>query len=633
MAKQDELWHAPSLDKKSAIPAPIAHEYYTLYELVEKGEIYQAVVKLKDVADLSYRIAVLTVTAYLSSKFLAKGDSAETAYAPFSKFITQPASLGTWEEQLGYLKGHFSDELPPGIADMLIRFCKLKNELKMSEYRNEYIGHGAYMAFASEELLEDTEKKLKELAKHLEKMQTLWESFTINLRDIPQRGWYAARHPGFMNEPVTLTCGDVCVKPDKLILFENGRYFMFDKYNRTTGAAEYLCFSDGKRLSRGVALFSDLCSAYDGYSTRMADGNLQDSVTDYDLSVTFDEISNLAMDFVEDKSITQWLQNCLDRHGKGVFVLQGGAASGKSAYCAALDPLLSPFDYISLEDTEVRCYYASRSAVHHNMDFANFTSTAFNIKNIKGRRSQIFTFSKKTIQPSEKTTARDIADMLNEWHEIHLRHSEKHTGKILYVIDGVDRMITANPALAGLIPDSGMLADGVYILLTTRSYRPQNITITAEKSISPSDTAKLAKDIINSVAQKILGSGINKIPPFISAELSMTQMAASVIKYDGNRSIKLGVGDMAKRYLEILMEMYGIQLSEQARNMINVLTKAEKPLSLQELCYAVDYGQVSLTGVGILRDLSCFIESTYSPGGMAYRIKPQFKTLLQQISD
>ena len=46
LTKQKALWHEPSLQKKAILPAPIANEYRTLYELTEQGEVYQAIVKL-----------------------------------------------------------------------------------------------------------------------------------------------------------------------------------------------------------------------------------------------------------------------------------------------------------------------------------------------------------------------------------------------------------------------------------------------------------------------------------------------------------------------------------------------------------------------------------------------------------
>ena len=624
LAKQKALWHEPSLREKSPLPAPIANEYRTLYELTEQGEVYQAVVKLKDFAEVCYRTVVLTAIATVSQQAAAKGESAGSAFALLSDFLTKPPAIGNWEEKLTGIKKDDSALLPPALSDVVGKVNEMKNKLQMSAYRNEYIGHGAYMATASEKLSEDTEKKLTVLVKALSELYPLWASFTVEWQGKPQQGWQAVRRPALDTEKVSVKCGETAVPVSPFILFEDKRYYFFDKYNRTTGATEYLCFSDGRRLSRQVSLFSDLCRIYDRTGTGLIDGELNSSVIPSDLSVTFDEISNLALDFVEEPSVTQWLHDCLERHDKGIFVLQGSKGSGKSAYCAALDPLLSPYDHITLENTEVRCYYGSRSALYANLDFANFTENVFNLKNREGLRKQIFSVSSHLTHTTENTGAKEIASMLREWREIHYKNGERHCKKLLYVIDGVDLMFRANHALEKLIPTDGMLSDGIYILLTTRSSIPAHIAAAEPKELTSSDIQKISKKMIDKVYQKTLGIGVGKLPEFIRADLAAAQMAVSVMKRDGNRAIRYNVETLVKRYLEILFAMYGTQLSERSLCLIHTMLDGGRPLGLRELCSAVGDYQISLSTIGILRDFGCLLDIDYLGNGVQYQIKPFF---------
>ena len=622
LAKQKALWHEPSLSEKSPLPAPIANEYRTLFELTEQDEVYQAVVKLKDFAEVCYRAVVLTAIATVSRQATAKGESVGTAFALLSDFLTKPPSIGNWEDKLTSIKKDYSALLPPALSDVIGKVNEMKNKLQMSAYRNEYIGHGAYMATASETLAKDTKQKLTVLVKALSELYPMWASFTIELQGKPQQGWQAVRRPAFHSEKVSVKCGDKAVPVSQFILFEDKRYYFFDKYNRTTGATEYLCFSDGRRLSRQVSLFSDLCRIYDRTGTGRMDGELNRSVIPSNLSVTFDEISNLALDFVEDTSVTQWLQDCLERHDKGIFVLQGPKGSGKSAYCAALDPLVSPYDHISLENTEVRCYYGSRSALYSHLDFANFTENVFNLKNQAGLRKQIFSVSGNMTHAKENTGAADIAAMLREWRSIHDKNGETHCEKLLYVIDGVDQMCCANAGSEKMIPTVGMLSDGVYMLLTTRGTIPAHLTATEARDITSSDIQNISRKMIDRVYQKTLGFGAGKLPAFIRDDLAATQMAVSVMKRDGNRTIRYNVETLVKRYLEILFAMYGTQLSGRSLCLINAMLDAGRPLGLRELCDAVGDYQISLSTIGILRDLGCLLDIDYSGNEVRYQIKP-----------
>ena len=104
LAKQKALWHEPSLSEKSPLPAPIANEYRTLFELTEQDEVYQAVVKLKDFAEVCYRAVVLTAIATVSRQATAKGESVGTAFALLSDFLTKPPSIGNWEDKLTSIK-------------------------------------------------------------------------------------------------------------------------------------------------------------------------------------------------------------------------------------------------------------------------------------------------------------------------------------------------------------------------------------------------------------------------------------------------------------------------------------------------------------------------------------------------
>ena len=632
LAKQKALWHEPSLSEKSPLPAPIANEYRTLFELTEQDEVYQAVVKLKDFAEVCYRAVVLTAIATVSRQATAKGESVGTAFALLSDFLTKPPSIGNWEDKLTSIKKDYSALLPPALSDVIGKVNEMKNKLQMSAYRNEYIGHGAYMATASETLAKDTKQKLTVLVKALSELYPMWASFTIELQGKPQQGWQAVRRPAFHSEKVSVKCGDKAVPVSQFILFEDKRYYFFDKYNRTTGATEYLCFSDGRKLSRQVSLFSDLCRIYDRTGTGRMDCELNRSVIPSNLSVTFDEISNLALDFVEDTSVTQWLQDCLERHDKGIFVLQGSKGSGKSAYCAALDPLLTPYDRITLENTEVRCYYGSRSALYANLDFANFTENVFNLKYQEGLRKQIFSVSSHLTHATENTGAKEIAAMLREWRDIQYKNGEKHCEKLLYVIDGVDLMSRVNTSLEKLIPTDEMLSDGIYILLTTRGAIPAHIAATESREITSSDIHKISKKMIDKVYQKTLGIGVGKLPEFISADLAATQMAVSVMKRDGNRAIRCSAETLARRYLEILFAMYGTQLSERSLCLIYAMLDAGHPLALRELCSAVGDYQISLSTIGILRDFGCLLDIDYLGNGVQYQIKSSYIPALRELS-
>ena len=138
--------------------------------------------------------------------------------------------------------------------------------------------------------------------------------------------------------------------------------------------------------------------------------------------------------------------------------------------------------------------------------------------------------------------------------------------------------------------------------------------------------------MINKVYQKTLGIGVGKLPEFISADLAATQMAVSVMKRDGNRTIRYNVETLVKRYLEILFAMYGTQLSGRSLCLINAMLDADRPLGLRELCDAVGDYQISLSTIGILRDFGCLLDIDYLGNGVQYQIKSSYIPALRELS-
>ena len=627
LAQDKSLWHMPALAEASDLPAPIVKEYKILRKLIEVGSVYQAAVKLKDFAEAAIRLVVLTSVEYLVNSAMNNGASAESAYSSFSDFLIKPPSAGAWENKLYELKKK-STTFPPFLGKMLSAFTGLCKALNISPYRNEYIGHGAYMTSASPSFIKDTSDRLKKAAGQLALMNELWKDFSVEICGIPQKGRKVESSQEYESGEITLSCGNEKISAENLIIFDKDRYYFFDKFNRDTQETEYLCFSDGSRLSKSQPLFADLYKAYEGRNTRANNERLDKNVISDEIAITYDEISNLALYFTEDETITDWLQACLHHYTKGIFILRGASGCGKSAYCAAIDPLLSPYDYISLENTEVRCYYASRCAFHAQMGFANFTENIFNLKYQNGIRRQILSVSKQMTHAGKNCNASVIAAMLYEWRNNTEKKGKRHCEKLLYVIDGIDLMANCNPALLNMIPDEKTLDEGVYLLLTTRGYIPKNIVASESMDITASDVTRVAKTMIEKQCKAFVSYEDCQLPEYIVSNIAMSQTAVSVMLREGNVTATFSEEQLIRHYFSILFGMYGTSLTGKACSILKCLFNATVPLSLETLCNEIGEDQVNLSVIGILRDLQPVLMIDYSTEGIKYSISPIMNKIL-----
>lgn len=627
LAQDKSLWHMPALAETSDLPAPIVNEYKTLHKLIEAGSVYQTAVKLKDFAEAAIRLAVLTSVEYLVNSAMNNGASAERAYSSFSDLLIKPPSAGTWENKLYELKKK-STTFPPFLSKILSAFAGLCKALNISPYRNEYIGHGAYMTSASTSFINETSVRLNKAARQLALMDELWKDLCVEICGTPQRGWKLASPPEYESGKITLSCRNEKIAAENLIIYDKGCYYFFDKFNRDTQETEYLCFSNGSHLSKSLPLFADLYRAFEGRNTRSNNERLDKNVISDEIAIIYDEISNLALYFTEDETITDWLQNCLHHHTKGIFILRGASGCGKSAYCAAIDPLLSPYDYISLGNTEVRCYYASRCAFHAQMGFANFTENIFNLKYQNGIRRQILSVSKQMTHAGKNCNASDIAAMLHEWRNNNEKKGKRHCEKLLYVIDGIDLMTSCNPALPNLIPNEKMLDEGVYLLLTTRGYIPKNIIASESKDITASDVSRVAKAMIEKQCNSFAHYEDCQLPEDILSNIAMAQTAVSVMLREGTVTATYFDEQLIRHYLSILFGMYGTILTDKACSILKCLFKATAPLSLETLCNEIGEGQITLSVIGILRDLQPVLMIDYSTVGIKYSISPIMNKIL-----
>lgn len=172
-------------------PAPIAHEYHRLRQLVEENRIEAAVWQLKDTAEVLVKFSALV----LACDFLAHG-SLQSRKKVCGALFGRPLSFGAWLELVrDTLAPLTHDESEPvKFATILNLFVRIdaaghvtqtplyKAISRILEFRNDAFGHGAFRLDLNE-FVRDVAGLLRPLNKALAEVADAWAEIALTVDD------------------------------------------------------------------------------------------------------------------------------------------------------------------------------------------------------------------------------------------------------------------------------------------------------------------------------------------------------------------------------------------------------------------------------------------------------------------
>lgn len=241
----------------------------------------------------------------------------------------------------------------------------------------------------------------------------------------------------------------------------------------------------------------------------------------------------------------------------------------------------------------------------------------------------------------------DFADCLNQTLKAYRKYTSRE--KLILVLDGIDEMPDVS-MLFDMLPDSELLEDGIYLLLTCRMHHE----LGAKKHLCEE------LDLINYSGRLVFGFDeieeyngevCRKLPKnpyyyaaikqyleeFAPDEVIDVEAAAMFgMRYDGQtrfstlsaykklyqmnptfRGSSKGKS-LLSIYFEELKKSAPVYYIRQIENLMDTLIYAGTPLTLQEFAYLSGEGYISYRLLGLLDDLQAFIAVTRSDRGNLY---------------
>jgi hypothetical protein len=593
----DKNWH---MDTFSSAPYIIAIKYRTLYNMVKSSEFYGAFFTIKDLFEIIIKYYSLCACA------ISVKDNNEVIV----KMLCNPIksmSLGDWVNTLTTEEIRFygKQSLWGRLLSQLRHFY---NENNIVRWRNDNIGHGALASADDQEFIQDIQEKiilLKELLRHL-------EEYFHQIR-LEQDGVTLA---GELAKPINDHELTVSFKSSQVSLFpfvhvEKGQLWFYDSMDRH-GMIKIIDYQNGKRVPWINSYFTGLRKKY--YSTL----NIMEKG---DLSATFYKRSlDNALDayYKEDNYHKQtymlnWLKESMEKHDKGVLLLNTEQGTGKSTFSYALDELGG--HKLTIPNTVIRTYYCNRTSIRTVEDFTTSISRIF----LANKDSAIdfryqYEGSMPGISLKDKERSASMVNLLKICHDIHSREYGKD--RILLILDGVDELNIQALSILSFIPEPNRLPDGVYILMTCRSDSiPAPMLLSFLQRFPFTESVQFHRKnenrelLINAIDRIYKRKNINIDNIYLEQLADQLDNRFSYVKIlecavdNGIDILNANQKEMIEKYLSMLRGYYGEVYHRAFLRLLAVIVIAEHPLTMKEAAFMASGENLELRDLAFLYDM------------------------------
>lgn len=552
-------------------PSLIRQEYEKCKTELENCSYYGAVFALKDNFECILKLYVLCGAVKLHR---------EQGQELILKLLCNPQkqpSMGTWLAELLPL----CEEELEGEQEWKQSFSILKKQYQkwnIVKWRNDSVGHGALRLSSDKDFISDLQERFVQLQELLQKLEIYAAQIDWGLQEILE--------PYFTNQDGKLCCLDGVMH----------------------GKGVWLCYEDGKRYVSEHKEISGTLKRYYGDLHVSYEQGIQDEIYPAEVDAALDAYYK-ADNYCKPTYMKTWLQGCLDRYDKGVFLLKADRGTGKSAFCYAVDELAG--NKIKLVDTACRTYFCNRTALRNIEDFVMQVSRIF-YRTADGQEWRSRTMQgMKTLQSEQENRQTVMCECLTAGLEFQKKQGKN---KILLILDGLDELTHNNEPILEFIPRAEMLPSNVYILLTVRADQPDNRRIdgwleqTALTEVKQFDrkeenAALLRNAVIKAASKALTEEQILKTLEVLDYRFSglkvwesMSAVGLEAVFWQNTS------GDVVTHFLKLLQQYYG-QYVERLNLMFCALAMEEIPLDMCTLSVLSGDATLQIGTLAVLYDL------------------------------
>jgi hypothetical protein len=634
----------PQEQNEQQLPSVLQSPYKQMEDAMKDEKYTEAFLLLESLYEAALKLIVLSAFAVLRKKgcpLVKKVDNGEKATPYLSalmKLLGAPPPFGIWASVCEDLKKIWDDEEHGTVLEALLP--EVKNLINnrsyegknIIEWRNAFF-HGTAHDFLSEESQEQcceltTDLKQK-LGKFLEKNRDL----LLQLEVISTESGH------------TVLDAEI----EEYLHYKDDATFFFNRLNvrQTRDTWDGLCYSNGGRHKFDSEKLLDIYKN----NIHLADSieNLEQDAIDKAVSDGINALHDAA-EFVRPEHFIGWLDESLKKIPKGVLFLAAGRGLGKSVFCRALYPLhedkkAKEKKNVFYPDVAVRCFYASRAQFSHNVaDFLHSIEECMETNN-EGTEKHPMTYKHDLpLEPDQYVRSQDENDTalrpfrkrkMAEFLNAYRKHYEKYKygKKLVLVIDGLDELLVRHdtpgtePHLTSdrifdYIPDTDMLDDGVYILVTSRPESELETVPEAmrgelsalydradkKREFLPTDMENI--DFLRAFLKEYKPANVEQLIEQANHRILELHLLTFCFKKEEINQMKgnIDVEKLIGRFFEKLNVELPKSLAEQCHRMLLAIANAGEPITLDELIYLIDEPHLSYRLLWLLKNINAFLK-------------------------
>lgn len=588
LSESEVLWEGSSFHEA---PSVIAHEYWRLRELLKQGQIFGAMLQLKDTLEVLLKFPVLAAASLL----YAKTERSDEDNKILISLMHKPLSLGDWQAIARTLRKNLSIR-GTGLDTILGDIFTTYEKGKVAHWRNETIGHGALRFQEDAGFQKDFESKLAAIRSHLIHCLPVYKHLPFSAEGATTllKGAEQARELHLPeNSRLWIEISGIRVGLYPFVVYRQGGIYFFDSYMPRGTETYFLNYPDGNKLKMDDGAFNSLFSSLSKEQVITLGGDSVEENTYLSLDEEMIQRLSSIDDFQQPVYLTSWLQQMLTEHPSGMFLLQMERGMGKTTFASALDQL--NMNKISLPGFTVRTYNINDAYNYKREFFLSGITDAFRQETggklaIKGN----IPFLGLSSEPAQ------ILELLEFFREKHGAYYGRE--RLLLVIDGIDEipLHEQDTILDFLLFQARDFSSGVYILLTCRTRQEMSAKMESRiRKLRFSSTACFRRE--NAGYRQMLESYVHRLmhPDARTSVQQILQRSENRFLYlkTLKEMAKLGPERLAaiagseaslfQIYLEQLKFSYGTKYFNRVLHLLCVLCTAFEPLTVKEFAYLV----------------------------------------------
>lgn len=619
-------------DMYSSLPLIIKEEYSRLFNLLDEGQNYGAVLQLRDIYEICLKIPVIISMAYICNK----SKISEEEYRVLDVVIERELSCGTWHEIVRLLIKALEqwelvcilkevDELWSwdGSRGVRGRRESINGFTSFSNWRNSTIGHGA-LAF-------DTQ----------EDYYSQFEKMLIKLNEYFEYSYDAYSHICFGEGSKVILNNEQFELSPFVVTDDDGIYF-FDAYLYGKKKYDILNYQNAKKNSfrkdkkeeqQLEALYRDV----KGYlatlkSTSKMDADINNLYSDWH-SIQEEELldsSIMNKKYQRVDYLTDWAVEAINNNKFALLSMESGL--GKSSWCRTFDERFcdTPETIIGYD---IKVIYINR---FYNKTTDSLLSALQDVLSLSSNGQRVIKLDNpRYINRKVDNKRQEVSEVIDfyykKMHEVGVWKSDK----LLLIFDGLDELM--DYSFLQWLPSTEELGDNVRIIFTARvSDSLETLKENLEKNIdfhfkeeNYLIVGNDAYENINLLTQYISKYGKDNNIRFTDNDINTLLVKAqnrflylaALLQIINNDNFSIPQeNNIYWSVLDYLRKMYSEKYFHDIENILGLLTVASVPISVYELSQILGYGSPNYLLASYIKDLMPLLVIEYRDGDAYYSL-------------